>query len=191
MIEVVWCKNNEGINFVSVFHHHVTLHIVWIWLRNQLVKLPWNRNKILCYRCLAWNIKFDMDNLSQTDMILLKHRFIQHNFHRDAWWNLWSSGSYGYFLQSTKWRPPWCIGEDGVIFLFLAATKQLYEWFSPSVRPSVRPSVCLSVCLSHLFDYVPIILSSWNFQELLPVTKVTSMQKVKVKGQGHRGHNPT
>ena len=70
---------------------------------------------------------------------------------------------------------------------FLAATKQLYEWFSPSVRLSVRPSVCLS----HLFDYVPIIVSSWNFQELLPVTKVTSMQKVKVKGQGHRGHNPT
>ena len=74
---------------------------------------------------------------------------------------------------------------------FLAATKQLYEWFSPSVRLSVRPSVCPSVCLSHLFDYVPIILSSWNFQELLPVTKVTSMQKVKVRGQGHRGHDPT
>ena len=75
--------------------------------------------------------------------------------------------------------------------VFLAATKQLYEWFSPSVRLSVRLSVRPSVCLSHLFDYVPIILSSWNFQELLPVTKVTSMQKVKVKGQGHRGHNPT
>ena len=60
---------------------------------------------------------------------------------------------------------------------------------------SVCLSVCLSVCpsvrLSHLFDYVPIIVSSWNFQELLPVTEVTSMQKVKVKGQGHRGHNPT
>ena len=66
---------------------------------------------------------------------------------------------------------------------FLAATKQLYEWFSPSVFLSVR--------LSHLFDYVPIIVSSWNFQELLPVTEVTSMQKVKVKGEGHRGHNPT
>ena len=55
-----------------------------------------------------------------------------------------------------------------------------------SVCPSVGRSVCLSVCLSHLFDYVPIILSSWNFEELLPVTKVTSMQKVKVRGQRSR-----
>ena len=65
---------------------------------------------------------------------------------------------------------------------FLAATKQLYERFSPSVCPSVRPSVCLT----HLFDYVPIIVSSWNFQVLLPVTKVTSMKKVKVRGQRSR-----
>ena len=50
-------------------------------------------------------------------------------------------------------------------------------------------SVCLSVCPSHLFDYVPIIVLSWHFQELLPLTNVKSMQKVKVKGQGHRGHN--
>ena len=70
---------------------------------------------------------------------------------------------------------------------FLAATKQLYECYFLSVCPSV----CLSVCPSHLFDYVPIIVSSWNFQELLPRTRVTSMQKVKIKGQGHRGHNPT
>ena len=45
------------------------------------------------------------------------------------------------------------------------------------------------VRLSHLFDYVPIIISSWNFQDLLPMKEVMSMQKVK--GQGHRGHNPT
>ena len=44
-------------------------------------------------------------------------------------------------------------------------------------------------CLSHLFDYVPIIVSSQYFQELLPMTEVISMQKVK--GQGHKGHNPT
>ena len=59
----------------------------------------------------------------------------------------------------------------------------------------MNSSVCLSVRLSvrpsHLFDYVPIIVSSWNFQELLPMTEVTSLQKVKVKGQGHRGQHPT
>ena len=55
-----------------------------------------------------------------------------------------------------------------------------------SVCPSVCPSVCLSVCPSHLFDYVPIILSSRNFQELSPRTRVTSMQKVKVRGQRSR-----
>ena len=58
--------------------------------------------------------------------------------------------------------------------LFLAATKQLYKWYFPPV------------CPSHLFDYVPIIVSSWNFQELLPMTKVRSMQKVKVRGQRSR-----
>ena len=51
---------------------------------------------------------------------------------------------------------------------------------------SVRPSVRLSVRLSHLFYYVPNIVSSWNFQELLPMTKVRSMQKVKVRGQRSR-----
>ena len=33
-------------------------------------------------------------------------------------------------------------------------------------------SVCPSVRPSHLFHYVPIIVSSWNFQELLPLTNV-------------------
>ena len=74
---------------------------------------------------------------------------------------------------------------------YIFSCDQAALWMVQSVRLSVCPSVCPSVCLSHLFDYVPITLSSWNFQELLPVTKVTSMQKVKVKGQGHRGHNPT
>ena len=46
----------------------------------------------------------------------------------------------------------------------------LWIFFYPSVRPS------------HLFDYVPIIRSSWNFQELLPMTKVG----VHAKGRGQR-----
>ena len=71
--------------------------------------------------------------------------------------------------------------------LLLAATKQLYDWFSPSVRLSV----CVSVGPSHLFHHVPIIVSSCNFQELLPMTKVTSMQKVKVRGQRTRSQRST
>ena len=70
--------------------------------------------------------------------------------------------------------------------LFLAATKQLYDWFSPSVRPSV----CLSVRPSHLFLHVPIIASSWNF-ELLPWSEVMSMQKIKVRGQRSRSQRST
>ena len=59
-------------------------------------------------------------------------------------------------------------------------------WMVFSVRLSVCPSVRLSVRLSHLFDYVPIIVSSWNFQELSHWTRVRSMQKVKVRGQRSR-----
>ena len=36
-----------------------------------------------------------MDNLSQTDVILSKCRFIPHNFRRDTWRNLWLSGDMG------------------------------------------------------------------------------------------------
>ena len=67
--------------------------------------------------------------------------------------------------------------------LFLAGTKQLYDWFSPSF--------CPSVCPSHLFHHVPIIVSSWNFQELLPWSKVMSMQTVKVRGQRSRSQSST
>ena len=56
---------------------------------------------------------------------------------------------------------------------------------SSSINGSVRPPVCLS----HLFCYVPIIVLSWNFQDLLPLTEAMSMQHTKVKGQGHRGLN--
>ena len=47
-----------------------------------------------------------MDNLSQTDVILSKCRFIPHNFHRDAWWNFWSSGSYRSLDSQNKMALP-------------------------------------------------------------------------------------
>ena len=45
---------------------------------------------------------------------------------------------------------------------------------------SVRPSVCYTVSTMFLTLY---------YHELLPLTKVMSIQKVKVKGQDHRGQN--
>ena len=47
-----------------------------------------------------------MDNLSQTHVILSKCRSIPHNFRRDAWSNLWSSGSYGSLDSQNKMALP-------------------------------------------------------------------------------------
>ena len=58
-----------------------------------------------------------------------------------------------------------------VFHIFLAATKQLYECYFLSVYPSVRPS--------HLFDYVPIIVSSWNFIN-------DGQSEIYAKGQGQK-----
>ena len=43
---------------------------------------------------------------------------------------------------------------------FLAATKQLYEWFSPSVRLSA----CLSVCLSVRHTFLTMFPSSYHHE---------------------------
>ena len=69
--------------------------------------------------------------------------------------------------------------------IFLAATKQLYKWYFPSVCPSVRPSVCPSVC--HTF--LTMFPSSYHheiFRSYYQLPKVRSVQKVKVRGQRSR-----
>ena len=76
--------------------------------------------------------------------------------------------------------------------LFLAATKQLYDWFSPSVRLSVRPSVRLSVCHTYFIMfpssyYHEIFRSYYHGQKWCPCKRSRS----EVKGQGHRGQHPT
>ena len=77
--------------------------------------------------------------------------------------------------NNCKMMTTWVFGAECGASSF---TWYLYQMCNTDVR--------LSVCLSHLFDYVPLMVSSWNFQELLPMTKVSSMQKVKVGGQRSR-----
>ena len=68
---------------------------------------------------------------------------------------------------------------NGYAIYFLAATKQLYEWFSPSVRPSVRLSVRLSVTPFWLCSHHPIIM---KFSGVITSDK----SDVHAKGQGQR-----
>ena len=74
-------------------------------------------------------------------------------------------------FKMAAWQPYWIFSCDQAALQMIV-----------SVCLSVCPSRCLSVRPSHLFDYVPIIVSSWNFQELLPVTE----SDVHAKGQGQR-----
>ena len=62
---------------------------------------------------------------------------------------------------------------------FLAATKQLYEWLSPSVRPSIRPSVRLSGTPFSLCSCHHIIM---KFSEVITIDR----SDVHAKGQGQR-----
>ena len=64
--------------------------------------------------------------------------------------------------------------------IFMQMTK---SW---GVQAALQVVFSIYLCFCH---YVPIIVSSWNFQELLPMTKVRS--RSEVKGQGHRGENPS
>ena len=116
------------------------------------------------------------------DLYLCSHvSFIQNNI-TSLWIHRWLWNN----AQSLKRH------SRGALF-FLAATKQLYKWYFPSVCLSVCPSVHPSVC--HTFftmfpsSYHPEILlvSYYHGQEWCPCKRSRS----EVKGQGHRGQYPT
>ena len=75
--------------------------------------------------------------------------------------------------------------------LFLAATKQLYEWYFLSVCPSVRLSVRLSVCLSVRLSVCPSVTPFWlcsHHRIIMKFSGVITLDqgKVHAKGQGQR-----
>ena len=105
------------------------------------------------------------------------------------WWRRWRWRRFIHLFISFHWGLGWggVGGESPSGYRKVFSCDQAAIW----LVQSVRPSVCPSVRPSHLFHHVPIIVSSWNFQELLPMTKVTSMQIVKVRGQRSRSQRST
>ena len=71
----------------------------------------------------------------------------------------------------------------GVVCVFLAATKQLYKWYFPSVRLSV----CLSVCPSVRLSVTPFWLCS-HHRIIMKFSGVITSDRsdVHAKGQGQR-----
>ena len=88
--------------------------------------------------------------------------------------NLWNAVSWRkYFVFSVS--------------CFLAATKQLYEWYFLSVCPSVRLSVRHTFLTMFPSSYHhEIFRSYYQWQKWRPCKRSRS----EVKGQGHRGHDP-
>ena len=81
-------------------------------------------------------------------------------------------------------------------FKFIFSCDQAALWMVQSVRLSVRLSVCPSVRLSVCHTFLTMFPSSYHheifrsyyqWQKWRPCKKSRS----EVKGQGHRGHNPT
>ena len=95
---------------------------------------------------------------------------------RSPWWiNSLVFGRCGSDCNGVNFK---CmLGID--VSTFLAATKQLYDWFSPSVHLSVRPSVCPSVT-----PFSP----CYHHRIIMKISGVITNDKsdVHAKGQGQR-----
>ena len=95
-------------------------------------------------------------------------------------WGLWGIGGLAYLLFcAAYWSRQPRVFRRLSRSCFLAATKQLYEWYFLSVRLSVCLSVCLSVTPFWLCSHHRIIM---KFSEV--ITK--DQGKVHAKGQGQR-----
>ena len=81
-----------------------------------------------------------------------------------------------YFCMEYQWYPLKFHTEYSCTYSVFSCDQAALS-IVQSLHPSVRHT---------FFHYVPIIVSSWNFQELLPLTEVISMQEVKVRGQRSR-----
>ena len=101
-------------------------------------------------------------------------------------WNIFMFSVYMHISALYILFAPWSYSSHWL--MFLAATKQLYEWFSPSVCLSVRLSVRHTFLTMFPSSYHhEIFRSYYQWQKWCPCKR----SRLEVKGQGHRGHDPT
>ena len=124
-------------------------------------------------------------------LMLLRRGHVAWEWWEFRWSNKWNWYSSGLNASILVWHTCASALSGWVLYRQLELTKLTRPDLHHVVGLFILKDVCPSVCLSQLFDYVPIIVSSWNFQELLPMTKVRSMQKVKVRGQRSRSQRST
>ena len=125
-----------------------------------LWSMPWSNDTYILH--YSYEDRFDIILLLATGDTIITNLL----------WFLWNKN--GLIIHKT------CICSW---YQFLAATKQLYKWYFPSVCLSVRPSVCLSVCHT-FFTMFPssyhheIFRSYYHGQKWCP--RKRSRSKVKV-----------
>ena len=152
---------------------------------------------------IVWIISTRVDLYSHQILFKMSSGPIS-NIAQGPWGGQLESREFSYIYLTWPWqycvyslsreRPPvlrnhsiHCSHDTGFLSVYIFSCDQAALQMVFSVCLSVRPSVRLS----HLIHHVPIIVSSWNFQELLPWSKVMSMQKVKVIGQRSRSQRST
>ena len=173
------------------------------WLAHTLCKgLIWNYKKIVEHSLdfhLGYCKRFDeVENVSGILFLtdtgfcseILKYAllYIYISLFSFGWWHTLMKNKHqiSLHLGLKKW-PTFCRWNcqmdfplKKILSVYLSVCQSICPSISLSVRLSVSLSVCL--CLSHLFHYALIMVSSWNFQEWLPMIEVIDVY-AKVQGQ--------
>ena len=104
--------------------------------------------------------------------------------HQQPWYQLLTKDKQACLpgvMMSAKPSKCWEIIGSARYFMFLAATKQLYKWYFPSVRLSVCPSVCHTLFTMFPSSYHHEIFKSYyHGQKWCPCKRSRSKVKVMV-----------
>ena len=195
-----WASNIERSSFLWLFRVSYMLLTQWksehdllfsgFFLSLRKYEIPTNDpnvNSVHCFLRLSLSTNFSL-NLLNGDKYNGMHSAINYKwndsialtFERAVKCNKRSLDCKSFSSKNPENR----VNRFGhLIEWFLAATKQLYKWYFPSVCPSVCLSVPLSVTPFWLCSHHHIIM---KFLELLQMTTVRSMQIVKVRDQRSR-----